>query len=328
MRRRRWVRRLIGSGVAVTTLFAGTVVLLVLASTGQPGTGGTGLSSCSAAVVGAGDVAELNADQLANATTIIQVGRSLQVPDRGLVVALATAMQESTLRNLTYGDRDSVGLFQQRPSSGWGTVAELTTPSVAAGKFFGALLQVPGWQDLPVTEAAQRVQRSAFPLAYAKWEGLATAILQAAGVNVGPLDCTTPIGFSAPPGAAGDMVRVALAQQGKPYVWGATGPDAFDCSGLVVYAWRQAGYRATVRTSEQMYAVSDPVADGHEQPGDLLFSHFAAAGPGHVMIVVRVGLAVEAPRTGDVVKLMPYRAGGGEVIGRLRPEVLQALPAG
>jgi cell wall-associated NlpC family hydrolase len=75
-----------------------------------------------------------------------------------------------------------------------------------------------------------------------------------------------------------------------------------------------------------MYRVSDPVPMGSEQPGDLLFGHFETDGPGHVMVVVRPGLAVQAPRTGDVVKLSPYSAAGGWVVGRLRPSVLQVLP--
>jgi cell wall-associated NlpC family hydrolase len=89
-----------------------------------------------------------------------------------------------------------------------------------------------------------------------------------------------------------------------------------------------AGYRSSVRTSEQMYAVSDPVPAGQEQPGDLVFGEFTAAGPGHVMIVVRSGLAVEAPQTGDVVKLVPFHQGNGWVVGRLRQGVLTPLAAG
>jgi cell wall-associated NlpC family hydrolase len=321
------LRTVAGMVAVLVVTFVGVLVLMMMSTPGDQtpsGSGGAGL--CSGEVNGIGQVRGLDADQLGNARTIIAVGRSLGVSDHGLVVALATAMQESTLRNLPYGDRDSLGLFQQRPSAGWGSVSELTTPQVAAQKFFRVLLQVPGWDAMPVTVAAQRVQRSAFPLAYAKWEPLATAIVQAAGGNVARLDCTTPIGWTAPSGAVGDMLRVALGQQGKPYVWGATGPDAFDCSGLVVYSWRMAGFRSTVRTSQQMYAVSDQVPIGSEQPGDLLFGHFDAGGPGHVMIVVRPGLAVQAPRTGDVVKLTPYTAAGGWVIGRLRPGVLEPLP--
>jgi peptidoglycan DL-endopeptidase CwlO len=326
----RVVVRTVAGLVAVSVAgFVGVIALLFAAGAGSDRTGGdAGTSLCSSELTGLGAVRGLDADQLANAKVIIEVGRGLQVPDRGVVIAIATAMQESTLHNIPYGDRDSVGLFQQRPSSGWGTVAELTTPAIAARKFYTALLQVPGWAALPLTEAAQQVQRSAFPLAYAKWEGLATAVVAAAGAGSPRLDCSSSIGFSTPAGAVGDMLRVALAQQGKPYVWGATGPDSFDCSGLVVYSWRLAGYRLTVRTSEQLYTVSDPVPFGQEQPGDLVFGEFAAPGPGHVMIVVRPGVAVEAPQTGDVVKIISYTTAGGWRLGRLRSEALQSLPPG
>jgi cell wall-associated NlpC family hydrolase len=93
----------------------------------------------------------------------------------------------------------------------------------------------------------------------------------------------------------------------------------------VVYSWEQVGYRLTIRTADQMLRNSQPVPAGTEQPGDLLFGDFTAAGAGHVMIVVRQGLAVEAPHTGDVVKLIPYTASAWK-IGRLRSSVM--VPTG
>jgi hypothetical protein len=87
-----------------------------------------------------------------------------------VTVALATALQESKLRNLDYGDRDSLGLFQQRPSQGWGTAAQVQDPVHAARAFYTHLRRIPGWQALPVTVAAQRVQHSGAPSAYAQWE--------------------------------------------------------------------------------------------------------------------------------------------------------------
>ncbi|WP_434056606.1 LysM peptidoglycan-binding domain-containing protein [Antiquaquibacter soli] len=133
-----------------------------------------------------GSVTVLDEEMRANAAVIIQVGRELGVPDYGIVIALATAMQESSMRNLNWGDRDSVGLFQQRPSSGWGTVEQLTTPAYAARLFYGGpsnpnagstrgLLDISGWESMPLTVAAQAVQISAFPDAYAKWEESARA---------------------------------------------------------------------------------------------------------------------------------------------------------
>ena len=128
-----------------------------------------------------GTVTLLTAEMEANARVIVSVGRSLGVSDYGIVIALAAAMQESSLRNINYGHLDSVGLFQQRPSSGWGTVAQLTDAAHAAKLFYGGpsnpnagitrgLLDISGWSALTVTQAAQKVQISAYPDAYAKWE--------------------------------------------------------------------------------------------------------------------------------------------------------------
>src|SRR3954464_11229584 len=121
--------------------------------------------------------ATLSAEQRQNATTIIGVAKQKGVPPRAWLVALATAKQESDLRNINYGDRDSLGLFQQRPSQGWGTPAQVTDPVYSTRTFIERLLQIPGWETLPVTVAAQKVQRSAFPDAYAKWEGLASQLV-------------------------------------------------------------------------------------------------------------------------------------------------------
>ncbi|MCX4870821.1 C40 family peptidase [Streptomyces sp. NBC_00257] len=119
------------------------------------------------------------AEQVPNAKTIQATGVAMNIPARGQIVALATALQESGLRNLTYGDRDSLGLFQQRPSQGWGTANEILDPVYSSTKFYEGLKKVSGWQSLSVTQAAQAVQRSGFPEAYAKWEPLATALQKA-----------------------------------------------------------------------------------------------------------------------------------------------------
>ncbi|MEV7035696.1 C40 family peptidase [Streptomyces sp. NPDC093272] len=119
------------------------------------------------------------ADQVPNSKTIQATGVAMNIPARGQIVALATALQESGLRNLTYGDRDSLGLFQQRPSQGWGTANEILDPVHASTKFYKGLEKVSGWQSLSIAQAAQAVQKSGFPEAYAKWEPLATALQQA-----------------------------------------------------------------------------------------------------------------------------------------------------
>lgn len=145
-----------------------------------------GVSSAPASVGGV--ITPLTAEMAKNARTIIAVGKSLGVNNFGLVIALAAAMQESSLRNIDYGDRDSLGLFQQRPSAGWGAPAQVMDPVYASKLFFGGpqnpnkgitrgLLDIVGWQSMTVTQAAQAVQRSAYPDAYAKWETSARAWL-------------------------------------------------------------------------------------------------------------------------------------------------------
>jgi len=120
-------------------------------------------------------------EQIRNAAIIINVGAELKLPPRGWVIAVATAMQESALNNLPHlgarNDHDSVGLFQQRPSQGWGTPEQLQDPAYASRKFYQKLLTVNGWQTMTLTDAAQAVQRSAFPDAYAKHEPIASQIV-------------------------------------------------------------------------------------------------------------------------------------------------------
>ena len=134
----------------------------------------------------------LDAEQSDNARLIIRVGRELGVSDRGILIALGTAMQESWLRNLDWGDRDSLGLFQQRPSTGWGTPAQILDRERSTRVFYGGaadpngtatrgLLDIPGWDQLPYADAAQAVQISAYPDRYAQWEQPATTWLAVLG---------------------------------------------------------------------------------------------------------------------------------------------------
>ena len=130
-------------------------------------------------------VDRLNRAQIDNARTIIAVGRGGELSDDAITIALMTAMQESSLRNLDHGDRDSLGLFQQRPSQGWGTPDQVRDPVWAAKSFYGindrgsnpGLVHIRGWESMTPTQAAQAVQRSAYPDAYAQWEGLAAELL-------------------------------------------------------------------------------------------------------------------------------------------------------
>ncbi|MFJ4158364.1 LysM peptidoglycan-binding domain-containing protein [Microbacterium testaceum] len=144
------------------------------------------------AAVGPVTAPGLDAEQSDNARLIIRVGRELGVSDRGILIALGTAMQESWLRNLDWGDRDSLGLFQQRPSTGWGTPEQILDRERSTRVFYGGaadpngtatrgLLDIPGWDQLPYADAAQAVQISAYPDRYAQWEQPATTWLAVLG---------------------------------------------------------------------------------------------------------------------------------------------------
>jgi hypothetical protein len=142
------------------------------------------------ATVSTGSVV-LDLEQAESAAIIVGVAVRRGLPPRAATVALATAYQESGLRNLAHGDRDSLGLFQQRPSQGWGTVKQVQDPHYAAGKFYDALVKVPNYQKLAVTVAADRVQRSAFPNAYADHEADARVLASAlTGQSKAALSCT------------------------------------------------------------------------------------------------------------------------------------------
>ncbi|MFI6243106.1 hypothetical protein ACIBEF_24845 [Micromonospora sp. NPDC050795] len=116
----------------------------------------------------------LNDEQTANVKAIIAATKKAGLPERAAVISIATSLQESKLENLGHlgdmNDHDSLGLFQQRPSSGWGTPEQITDPEYSTTAFLKGLKQVDGWQDMPLTDAAQTVQVSAYPDAYAQWE--------------------------------------------------------------------------------------------------------------------------------------------------------------
>ncbi|WP_137993517.1 hypothetical protein [Streptomyces vilmorinianum] len=167
-------------------------------------TGSRGAPRC---VVGTGGhTYTFTPEQASNAATISAVGTTRRMPERAVTIALATALQESALRNIAHGDRDSLGLFQQRPSQGWGTPEQIMDPVYSSGKFYEGLDKVPGYSRLPLTVAAQKVQRSGFPQAYAKHEPDA-ALLAAAltGRSAASLSCTAS---PAKKGLPGDPAKV------------------------------------------------------------------------------------------------------------------------
>jgi hypothetical protein len=179
MRRNVWIPM---ASVAVVTLLIAAVLTWRMIGAG-------GASGCTLAVDGSSF--HLDREQIANAQTIAAEASALGLPHHAVTVALAAALQESHLHDLRSGDRDSVGLFQQRPSQGWGTPAQLVDPRYAASAFLRALAALGSWQSLSVNDAAQRVQHSATPTAYGRWETEARALARVeTGEITGALTCS------------------------------------------------------------------------------------------------------------------------------------------
>ncbi|KOX20908.1 hypothetical protein ADL05_05320 [Nocardiopsis sp. NRRL B-16309] len=129
---------------------------------------------------------DMEIDQAVNAATVGGVAFSRNLPDEAVTIAYATVWQESTFYNLEYGDRDSLGLFQQRPSQEWGEPDQILDPVTSSAAFYEELVQVDGWQELPVFEAAQAVQRSADGFAYDQHEGLSERMAEVFTGDRGP----------------------------------------------------------------------------------------------------------------------------------------------
>jgi hypothetical protein len=140
-----------------------------------------------------GTAYSVSTEQAANAATVTAVAVRRRLPARAAVIALATALQESKLINVEYGDLDSVGLFQQRPSQGWGSTGQILDPHYAAGKFYDRLVRVREWQRRALSEVAQAVQQSRFPEAYSQWEDEASALARAlSGAAPAGVSCRFP----------------------------------------------------------------------------------------------------------------------------------------
>jgi cell wall-associated NlpC family hydrolase len=277
----------------------------------------------------------LGVEQLGNAQIIAQVGVSMGVPAPGETIAITTALQESSLQNLNHGDRDSLGVFQQRPSQGWGSPAQIMNPTYAAKQFYAHLLQVPGWRSMPTTVAAQAVQRSGLPDAYAKWQDEAQALASEftgnlvctpadSGDNTVAAEAVNAADYRIPPGTPAPIAAVisfALAQLGKPYVYGGSGPNAWDCSGLVQGAYLRIGLRLPRTTLEQVNVGRPIYSTSQLQPGDLLFipgSSGTPADPDHVGMYLGDGLLIQAPQTGEKVKLSPLSQWSGVIVAMRR----------
>ena len=294
---------------------------------------GTGVSrprtGCAPGLTAPGAGGSLNAGQLANAWIIYAVGAGLGLPERAEVVAIATAMQESALENLPYGTSDSLGLFQQRPSQGWGSAAQIMDPVTAARVFYERLERVTNWQSLSVTAAAQQVQRSGNPGAYAHWRAEAARLVASfaggaclvSNANVVPPGASVglPRHYHVPAGtplAVVLAIRFAIGQLGTSYSFGGSCTAAHshdmalhcDCSSLMQQAYLAGGIPLPRTTFTQVHVGTPVYSLGALRPGDLLFiagSDGSSANPGHVGMYIGDGLVVQAPQTGQDVQINP-----------------------
>jgi hypothetical protein len=197
-------KAIIGIVTVVIIACLGLPMLLMSAVMGGgPGSCGIAAAPTTNASGQPPEAGQWDTDQLTIAATIIEVGVTKGISSWGQTIALAVAMQESRLRNLPYlgddNDHDSIGVFQQRRSQGWGTPAQLADPAYQAGKFYDKLKTIPGWETMPLTDAAQAVQISEYGDAYAKWNNEAVRLIEQYGTGKIALDCSKmPFGSAEP----------------------------------------------------------------------------------------------------------------------------------
>ena len=201
-------------------------------------------------------------------------------------------------------------------------------PAYAATQFYRHLLVVPGWQRMSVNDAAQAVQHSGTPTAYAQHEQAARDVLAAVqgascaatntGAVVGTGDCNA---IQAPNSVTLIAINFACGQRGLPYVWGGNGPadGGFDCSGLTVAAYGAAGITLP-RTADAQFRAGPRVPNRQLLlPGDLVFYGTTTTYIHHVGLYLGGGLMIDAPDFGQVVKVQPYRYQGDDYAGATRP---------
>ncbi len=305
------------------------------------GPGGTGQSVANVA---------LDAEQLANAATIVTVTQGRSLPPYAATIALATAYQESKLHNITQAvDHDSLGLFQQRAM--YYTAAVAADPVKATNAFLDRLVTQSNWQTRPLTDVAADIQQplAAYRGLYAQRQPLAAQLTTqlwtgtgnpadtglAAGMASTAAPCAGSVGTNpdatptpGPNGlkltgspAGNAAATYAIAQVGKPYVWGAQGPNAFDCSGLTMAAWASAGVTIP-RVTYTQATTGTPVSIQDARTGDLVLipgSDGTPTNPGHVGMVAGVDKAgavwlVEAARTGIPIRLTPMAGWAGQIV--------------
>ena len=313
-----------GAVAVPLALALGMVVLIGGGATNTPAA--AAVSGCGPVVVGSNEppAGVVTDDQVANAAVAYAVAHQLGLPDRAALIAIDAGLAESDLMNLDHGDLDSLGIWQERPSEGWGTPAQVTDPVYAATAFYQHLQGVQNWTALPIDVAAQAVEASGHPDAYTPFVALATrwvATLNGTagcsatdgytGGTLSPADGGLPPGFALPadtPLGAVPAIQFAIAQLGKPYLYGGNGPDSWDCSALVQAAYAAAGITLP-RVSSAQVNVGTPVYDPAQLlPGDLIFiagDDGTDAAPGHVGMYIGSGLILHAPYTGQHVRADP-----------------------
>ena len=322
--------------VAVVVLagFGALVGLGVLTALLGGGGQRSGWSQCSADLGpwgdGAGrgerDARSLNEESVKIAQRIIEIGKQRNLPPRAWQVAIQAGKTESQLANVSHGDRDSLGIFQMRPTMGWGNAEQLTNVDYEINKFYDVLQEVSGWQTMRPGTAAQRVERSGFPLRYHEWEPMAAHLVSVEGQVAGFSGCE-----DLPPASvlAGRAIDFGDDQIGKPYVWGAAGPDAFDCSGLTQQAWRAAGVDIPKYSQTQYTQGGKQVPLSEAQPGDLVFWGYGRdpSAIHHVAMYLGNNEILQAPQPGQNVERTKMWDGGELLPMAVRPATDTRAPA-
>ncbi len=295
---------------------------------GGVGQGGRSWSSCNTglgpwgdgAARGEQDAAALNDESMRIVRRIIEIGQAREMPPRAWQIAIQAGKTESNLANLTHGDRDSLGIFQMRPSMGWGSVAQVTDVEYQINKFYDVLGEVDGWEEMRPGTAAQRVERSAYPRRYHSWEAMGAHLVSTEGQAGSFSGCEE---MPASGVLAGKAITFADDQIGKPYVWGAAGPDSFDCSGLTQKAWEAAGVTIPKYSKSQYEQGGKHVSLSEAQPGDLVFWG-AGRDPKaihHVALYLGNDEILQAPQPGESVERTKLWDGG-----ELLPTVVRPAP--
>lgn len=328
----------VGMFAAVALAPVSALVLFVTVIGGSSSAGlDTSAIAATPTCAGSGPIAGLDSVQAANAHAVIAVAEGVGGRQAG-VIAVSVALAESDLRDLGNttvpgsdigqgmgSDHDSVGLFQQRAS--WGSVSDRLDPATATRLFVSRLLAVPGWRQMPPWLAAQAVQDSAH-MDGSNYKATLTLARQILAVAGGGTSCDTLSGGAAAntrPGSHGlpdgyiipatatpaetAAITFAIGQLDKPYVFGAAGPNAYDCSGLTMAAWAQVGVRLPHYTVAQARAGSPVASPARMSPGDLVLvpgDDGTLAAPGHVGLYLGDGLVINAADPADGIRVQTY----------------------